>query len=130
RQQTHLRVLRPRRAADDHRVPRAAAPVHQRPDLGGEQGLTKIAFIGAGSVVFTKNLLGDILEFPELHGVEIALHDIDADRLATAEAMARYVARERGASPRITAHADRRAALDEADYVINMVQIGGHPSTL
>ena len=60
--------------------------------------MTKLAFVGAGSVVFTKNLLGDILEFPELHGVEIALHDIDADRLATAEAMARYVARERGAS--------------------------------
>jgi alpha-galactosidase len=92
--------------------------------------MAKIAFIGAGSVVFTKNLLGDILEFPALQGVEIALHDIDADRLATAEAMARYVARERGASPGITAHPDRRAAIDGADYVINMVQIGGHPSTL
>ena len=92
--------------------------------------MTRIAFVGAGSVVFTKNLLGDILWFPELHDVEIALHDIDADRLATAEAMARYVARERGASPTITAHAERRAALDGADYVINMVQIGGHEATL
>ena len=90
----------------------------------------KIAFIGAGSVVFTKNLLGDILHFPELHGVEIALHDIDPERLSAAEAMARYVARERGASPTVSAHADRRAAVEEADYVINMVQIGGHPSTL
>jgi alpha-galactosidase len=42
--------------------------------------MTRVAFIGAGSVVFTKNLLGDILAFPELHDVEIALHDIDADR--------------------------------------------------
>src|SRR5439155_8502014 len=92
--------------------------------------MARIAFIGAGSVVFTKNLLGDILEFPALHGVEIALHDIDHDRLQTAEAMARYVARERGASPRITTHLDRRGALDGADYVINMVQIGGHASTL
>ena len=90
----------------------------------------KIAFIGAGSVVFTKNLLGDILDFPELRGVEIALHDIDADRLETAEAMAKYVAREMGASPRITTHAERRSALEGADYVINMVQVGGHPSTL
>ena len=90
----------------------------------------RIAFIGAGSVVFTKNLLGDILERPELHGAEIALHDIDADRLATAEAMAAYVARERGASPAIGAHLDRRAALDGADYVLNMVQIGGHEATL
>jgi alpha-galactosidase len=53
---------------------------------------SRIAFIGAGSVEFTRNLLGDFLDFPELHDVEIALHDIDGDRLATAEAMARYVA--------------------------------------
>jgi alpha-galactosidase len=92
--------------------------------------VTRIAFIGAGSVVFTKNLLGDILDFPELREVEIALHDIDPDRLASAEAMARYVAHERKATPRISAHAGRRAALDGADYVINMVQIGGHPATL
>jgi alpha-galactosidase len=92
--------------------------------------LTKVVFIGAGSVVFTRNLLGDILDFPALHSVEIALHDIDADRLATAEAMARYVADARGAAPLVTTHDDRRSALDGADYVINMVQIGGHPSTL
>ncbi|MFL5955658.1 MAG: alpha-glucosidase/alpha-galactosidase [Gaiellaceae bacterium] len=90
----------------------------------------KIAFIGAGSVVFTKNLLGDIFAFPELRGAEIALHDIDAERLETAAAMARYVAGVRGASPAITSHAERRSALDGANYVINMVQIGGHPSTL
>src|SRR5207247_9063220 len=76
------------------------------------------------------NLLGDVLERPALRGVEIALHDIDAERLSTAEAMARFVARERGAAPAITAHADRGAALDGADYVLNMVQIGGHAATL
>ena len=92
--------------------------------------MARIAFIGAGSVVFTKNLLGDILSFPALRDVEIALHDIDPDRLATAKAMARYVAGERGATPAITSHADRRAALDGADYVLNMVQIGGHEATL
>ncbi len=92
--------------------------------------MTRIAFIGAGSVVFTKNLLGDILDFAELRDVEIALHDIDAGRLETAEAMARYVARERGAAPAISAHAERRAALDGSDFVINMVQIGGHEATL
>jgi alpha-galactosidase len=92
--------------------------------------MTRISFIGAGSVEFTRNLLGDFLDFPELHDVEIALHDIDADRLATAEAMARYVASERGASPRITSHLDRREAIDGSDYVLNMVQIGGHEATL
>jgi alpha-galactosidase len=92
--------------------------------------MTRIAFIGAGSVEFTKNLLGDILALPALCDVEIALHDIDADRLETADAMARWVTGERGASPRITTHDDRRAAIDGADFVINMVQIGGHEATL
>src|SRR5262245_66505355 len=90
----------------------------------------RIAFVGAGSVVFTKNLLGDILEHSELVGAEIALHDIDPVRLATAEAMAGAVAREREASPRVSAHLDRRDALDGADYVLNLVQIGSHPATL
>ncbi len=92
--------------------------------------MTRIAFIGAGSVVFTKNLLGDILDFPALRDAEIALHDIDSDRLETAAAMARYVADVRGASPRITTHLERRAAIDGSDFVLNMVQIGGHEATL
>lgn len=92
--------------------------------------MTRIAFIGAGSVVFTKNLLGDILAQPALRDAAIALHDIDADRLQTADAMARWVARERDARPTITTHDDRRAAIDGSDFVINMVQIGGHEATL
>jgi alpha-galactosidase/6-phospho-beta-glucosidase family protein len=92
--------------------------------------VARIAFIGAGSVVFTRNLLVDILSFSELSDFEIALHDIDEGRLETAAAMARYVADERGAAPTITSHADRRAALEGADYVLNMVQVGGHAATL
>ena len=46
--------------------------------------MTKIVIVGAGSVVFTKNLLGDILAYPELKDATIALHDIDPDRLKTA----------------------------------------------
>ncbi|MBT2229306.1 alpha-glucosidase/alpha-galactosidase [Nonomuraea sp. NEAU-A123] len=84
----------------------------------------KIAFIGAGSVVFTQGLLADIFAFPELKDSHIALHDIDAERLSTAEAAARHIAAERGARPRITAHADRREALAGADFVINIVQVG------
>jgi alpha-galactosidase len=92
--------------------------------------VTKVAFIGAGSVVFTRNLLGDILGFPELRDIEIALHDIDPERLETAQAMARHVARESGAKPVISTHLDRRDALAGADFVLNMVQIGGHAATL
>ncbi|HEY1365960.1 MAG TPA: alpha-glucosidase/alpha-galactosidase [Gaiellaceae bacterium] len=92
--------------------------------------MTRIAFVGAGSVIFTRNLLGDLLWFPELRDVQIALHDIDADRLTTAEAMAKATAAELGAAPRITAHLDRREAIEGSDFVLNMVQIGGHEATL
>lgn len=89
-----------------------------------------ITFIGAGSVVFTKDLLGDLFSFPELHASTIRLHDIDSDRLATAEAMARWTAAACGATGTvIEAHTDRRAALDGADYVLNMVQVGMFDST-
>jgi len=52
--------------------------------------MTRIAFVGAGSVEFTRDLLGDILSFPELADATIALHDIDPERLATGAAMARW----------------------------------------
>ncbi|MFJ9032757.1 alpha-glucosidase/alpha-galactosidase [Streptomyces sp. NPDC102274] len=93
----------------------------------------KIAFIGAGSVVFTQGLLADLFAFPELKGAHIALHDIDAERLATAHGAARHIAdrlmEPSGATPRITAHAERRAALEGADFVINIVQVGMREST-
>jgi alpha-galactosidase len=92
--------------------------------------MSRIAFIGAGSVEFTKNLLGDILSFPELQDAEIALHDIDPERLAVGEAMARYTAGVLGAAPRIEAHLDRRRALEGAVHVFNMIQVGGHAATM
>jgi alpha-galactosidase len=92
--------------------------------------MTRIAFLGAGSVEFTKNLLGDLLTFPELAGATIALHDIDQERLDSAEAMARWTASALGAPATIEAHLDRRAALEGCDHVINMIQVGGHEATL
>lgn len=92
--------------------------------------MTRIAFIGAGSVVFTKNLLTDILAFPELREVTLALHDVDPERLETAGMMARWTAEQFQAPARVEEHADRRAAVEGADFVINMVQIGGHAATL
>ena len=93
--------------------------------------MIKIAFIGAGSTVFAKNLLGDILSFPELAGAAICLHDIDETRLRTSANVAHRVAGALGAQPAITATLDRRRALDGADYVITMFQIGGYkPSTV
>lgn len=92
--------------------------------------MTKIVFVGAGSVVFTQALLADLLGFPELADAEIALHDIDPERLEVAAAAAARIAESRSARPRISAHPDRRAALEGADFVINMIQVGGHGSTL
>jgi alpha-galactosidase len=91
--------------------------------------MVRIAFVGAGSVVFTKDLLGDILRLPELAGAHVALHDIDPERLETAEATAHRVAAQVGAKPTVSAHLDRRAALDGARFVVNMVQVGGIDAT-
>jgi alpha-galactosidase len=92
--------------------------------------MTRIAFIGAGSIEFTRDLLGDLLSFPELAQADIALHDIDPERLATAEAMARWTADQLGAQPTFSAHLDRRDALAGADFAFNMIQVGGHAATL
>jgi len=89
----------------------------------------KIAMIGAGSVVFAQNLLGDIMSWPELQRPHIALMDIDPDRLMVAELMAKKVAEAVGAKPKITAHKTRKPALEGADYVINTIQVGGFPAT-
>ena len=93
--------------------------------------MPKIAFIGAGSTVFAKNLLGDLLGFPELAGSTISLHDVDQERLRTSEIVAHRVADALDAHPAIAATTDRRAALDGADYAICMIQVGGYkPGTV
>jgi len=93
--------------------------------------MTKIAFIGAGSTVFAKNLLADILSFPELAGSTISLMDINPERLRTSEIVAHKLADFFGAKPTIQATLDRRSALDGADYAISMFQVGGYkPSTV
>jgi alpha-galactosidase len=93
--------------------------------------MPKITFIGAGSTVFAKNLLADILSFPELAGSTISLMDIDPERLRTSEIVAHKVADFFGAKPGIEATLDRRRALDGADYAISMFQVGGYkPGTV
>ena len=93
--------------------------------------MTKITFIGAGSTVFAKNLLGDILSFPELADSTISLMDIDPVRLQTSEIVAHKIAEFFGAKPKIETTLDRRQALDGADYAISMFQVGGYkPSTV
>lgn len=90
----------------------------------------KVAMIGAGSVVFSKNLTGDILSYPEFKDATLSYMDIDAERLEVGADLCRKVAQTLGANPTIQATTDRREALRDADFVINMVQIGGFNSTL
>lgn len=91
--------------------------------------MTRIVLVGAGSVEFTRNLLGDIFSYPALADATIALHDIDGDRLATAEKMANWTAGALGAHPTIEVHLERRAALKGADFVIDTIQVGGARAT-
>ncbi|WP_166983211.1 alpha-galactosidase [Paramicrobacterium fandaimingii] len=91
--------------------------------------MTRVTFIGAGSVVFTKQLLTDLLRYPEFDEIEIALHDINAERLRVATATAAHVSERLGAHARVSASADRREALAGADFVINMIQVGGIDGT-
>lgn len=93
--------------------------------------MPKITFLGAGSTVFAKNLMGDILSFPEFADATISLHDINEERLRTSEIVAHRVAQSLKVHPTIEANLDRRAALDGADYTIAMFQIGGYkPGTV
>jgi alpha-galactosidase len=90
----------------------------------------KVAMIGAGSVVFSRNLTGDILSFPEFRDATFSYMDVDPQRLEVGAALCRKVADALGANPRIEATLDRREALAGADFVINMVQVGGFDATL
>ncbi len=93
--------------------------------------MTTISFIGAGSTVFAKNLMGDILAFPELADATLRLHDIDEERLRTSEIVAHKVAEALGVSPTIEASLSQDEAIDGADHVITMFQVGGYePATV
>jgi alpha-galactosidase len=93
--------------------------------------MPKITFIGAGSTVFAKNLIGDILSYPELADAHISLFDIDEERLKTSNVVAHKLAEYLDAKPTIEATTDRKQALDGADYAISMFQVAGYkPGTV
>ena len=97
--------------------------------------MPKITFLGAGSTVFAKSVLGDCMLTPALAESHIALYDIDRKRLAESRMMLDNLnANINAGRARITSHcgpARRRAALKGADFVVNAVQIGGYePATV
>lgn len=88
--------------------------------------MPKIAFLGSGSMVFAKSVLGDCMLTPEIGPLDIALHDIDPERLAESEIMVRNLARNLGRADDVTVSAtlNRREALKDAKYVVNAIQVG------
>jgi len=91
--------------------------------------MKKIVFVGAGSIVFTKNLLSDMFLYPELKDTFIGLMDIDEERLQVTVKMAQIMRNEKGSNSKIEAYTELESALRDADYVINTVQIGGKDAT-
>ena len=92
--------------------------------------MAKITFMGAGSTVFVRNVLGDCMCAPALRDAEMALYDIDAKRLEDSEiilgALNRNINEGRA---KITAHlgpGQRKDALRGADFVVNAIQVGGY----
>jgi alpha-galactosidase len=97
--------------------------------------MPKITFMGAGSTIFAKNILGDCLLTPALQQACIALYDIDETRLAESEAVIQALnASLNQGRATISTHLgvpNRREALDDASYVINAIQVGGYdPCTI
>nr|WP_272211350.1 hypothetical protein [Marinicella sp. W31]MDC2877239.1 hypothetical protein [Marinicella sp. W31] len=86
----------------------------------------KITFIGAGSTVFMKNIIGDALQRPALKDASIALMDLNHERLAESEIVASKLAKTLGSKARISTHTNQREALDGADFVVVAFQIGGY----
>ena len=96
--------------------------------------MPKITFMGAGSTVFAKNVLGDSMMTPALAESTIALYDIDKTRLDESEMMLQAINRNNGSKARIEKYLgveNRKAALRGANYVVNAIQVGGYdPCTI
>lgn len=85
----------------------------------------KITFIGAGSIGFTRKLISDLLAVKEFHDIGISFTDINPDNLEMVTRLCQKDIDENNINIRIEATTDRRKALKDAKYIINVVRIGG-----
>ncbi len=94
----------------------------------------KITFLGAGSTVFARNVIGDCLCTGLLRDATFALYDIDGQRLKESETILEAMGRAKGSRGRIKCYLgpeQRREALRGADFVVNAIQVGGYePGTV
>jgi alpha-galactosidase len=93
--------------------------------------MSKITFLGAGSTVFARNVLGDVMQTEALQGFELALFDINEERLRESESILNNIKQTSNSSCSIKTYMDRKAALRGAKYVVNAIQVGGYdPCTI
>lgn len=93
--------------------------------------MDKITFLGAGSTVFAKNVLGDCMTVEALQGFEFALYDIDEQRLHDSEMMLNNLKKNLNSNVTVSAYHNRKEALSGAKYIINAIQVGGYdPATI
>jgi alpha-galactosidase len=99
--------------------------------LGGVNIMSKITFLGAGSTVFAKNILGDCMTVDALQDFEFALYDIDEERLNDSEMMLNNLKNGMDSTVTVKSYKNRKEALRGAKYVINAIQVGGYdPATI
>ncbi|MGN5634801.1 family 4 glycosyl hydrolase [Streptomyces sp. AC154] len=93
-------------------------------------GRRSLVLIGAGSAVFTRGLLADLITAEDLGSWEIRLVDVNPEALSVATRLAGRMVEARGAQARITVRSstDRRSELPGADYVVTCVGVGGRPA--
>ena len=92
---------------------------------------SRVAFVGAGSTVFMRAIIGDTLRYPALADAHFALMDISPQRLAESELVAGALIDAMQSGATVSTHSDRRSALEGADFVVVAFQIGGYePSTV
>lgn len=93
--------------------------------------MSKITFLGAGSTIFAKNVLGDCMLSPALQDFELALFDIDEERLKDSENIILNLKQTLGSNCSVEAYRNRKEALQGAKYVVNAIQVGGYdPCTI
>lgn len=93
--------------------------------------MDKITFLGAGSTVFAKNVLGDCMTVEALQDFEFALYDIDEQRLHDSEMMLNNLKKNLHSNVTVKAYNNRKEALSGAKYIINAIQVGGYdPATI
>lgn len=87
----------------------------------------KITFLGAGSTVFAKNVLGDIILTPEIKDIELALYDIDPERMRDTHCMLqKIIAFTKRTDVKVISYIERKEALRGADFAVNAIQVGGY----